>query len=368
MTYDMALAEVAPPISSFAVNVNSTPVEIESITVSGTEVLLVLSSQVFSGDAVTVAYIKPAINPLQTSDGRQAASMADKSATNYSDIIRANQSPIIVLSAPSKGAQFIAPATILLEAIASDTDGIISKVEFFNGNIKLGESVNSPYAITWKDVNEGDYRITAVAVDNLHAQTVSESIPISVIKSASEINQLPSVSITAPDNQVKYEKHDNVLIKINATDPDGTIERVELDREGTIIAVLTEAPYNYLWQDVDTGTYTLCAYATDNLGAVAFSPTIQLLIEASSELSPVLVNLYPNPNNGIFSVTLQSGLPPDEKRALIFKLTGETLYDIFIPEEDRTLNFDLSSYGSGNYVFIIKTRDAILATKKFIVH
>ena len=41
--------------------------------------------------------------------------------------------PTVNLIAPVNGATFTAPASITLTATATDSDGTISKVEFFNG-------------------------------------------------------------------------------------------------------------------------------------------------------------------------------------------------------------------------------------------
>ena len=39
-----------------------------------------------------------------------------------------------------------------LAATASDADGTVTKVEFFNGAAKLGEDTTAPYSFTWSGV------------------------------------------------------------------------------------------------------------------------------------------------------------------------------------------------------------------------
>jgi hypothetical protein len=84
-------------------------------------------------------------------------------------------------SSPENNAQFIAPATITIQAAASDSDGNISKVEFYNGTAKLGEDITSPYSYTWTNVANGTYNITAKAFDDKNASTTSQSITVIVI-------------------------------------------------------------------------------------------------------------------------------------------------------------------------------------------
>ena len=50
-----------------------------------------------------------------------------------------------MLTTPSNGATYVAPANVVLNATASTTSGTISKVEFFQDTTKLGEDLTSPY-------------------------------------------------------------------------------------------------------------------------------------------------------------------------------------------------------------------------------
>jgi len=82
IVYNLALANIVPATSAFTVMVNSAARTVNSVSVSGSNVLLTLSSPVLSGESVTVAYTKPAGNPLQTTAGGQAASISAQTITN----------------------------------------------------------------------------------------------------------------------------------------------------------------------------------------------------------------------------------------------------------------------------------------------
>ena len=82
MTYNLTLANIVPAASAFSVMVNSSARTVSSVAISGTKVLLTLASPVVYGDVVTVAYTKPATNPLQTASGGQAASITAQTVTN----------------------------------------------------------------------------------------------------------------------------------------------------------------------------------------------------------------------------------------------------------------------------------------------
>ena len=45
-----------------------------------------------------------------------------------------NQPPSINISSPTKSTAFTSPATVTIDASASDSDGTVAKVEFYNGS------------------------------------------------------------------------------------------------------------------------------------------------------------------------------------------------------------------------------------------
>jgi Domain of unknown function (DUF1929)/Bacterial Ig domain len=88
--------------------------------------------------------------------------------------------PAVALTQPANGTTFTPPATVSLTATASDADGTVAKVEFFNGPAKIGEDLTTPYSYTWGAVTDGTYTLTARATDNLGASTASASSTITV--------------------------------------------------------------------------------------------------------------------------------------------------------------------------------------------
>ncbi len=82
MTYSLSLASIVPASSAFIVKVKGQTRTVNTVTVAGNKVTLTLASPVAYGDEVTVAYNKPATNPLQTPQGGQAQTMTARNVTN----------------------------------------------------------------------------------------------------------------------------------------------------------------------------------------------------------------------------------------------------------------------------------------------
>ena len=91
--------------------------------------------------------------------------------------------PSVALTSPANNAYFLTPTDVTLRAAASDNDGTIASVEFFEGSHKLGEATNSPYVLTWSNVLEGAYFLRAVANDSSGLKATSAPVVINVVTS-----------------------------------------------------------------------------------------------------------------------------------------------------------------------------------------
>lgn len=364
MTYNLTLANITPITSAFTVKVNASTRTVSAIAISGTKVFLTLASPVVYGDVVTIAYTKPTSNPLQTTESGQAASITVQIVTNNCSQ-PANQPPVVNISSPTKSTSFISPATITIDATASDTDGTISKVEFYNGTIKLGERTVSPYSFTWKDVIEGTYTITAIATDNSNSKTVSDPVTAVVEKAAPAVNQLPVVTISSPQNESLFEAPATITLTADASDADGVVSKVEYFNGNLKIGESFSAPFEVSLECTKAGTYDIKAVVTDNLNAASVSATVKISVTLKNNY-PDIINLYPNPNFGRFSIDLSSPLPDVENTVTITNLLGHTVYYGALEEEEHTMQFDLSHTPTGKYILIITSGNRIVTTKKFI--
>ncbi len=188
--------------------------------------------------------------------------------------VQGNSQPTVTLTQPSDGATFTAPANVTLAAVASDADGTVAKVEFFNGQTKLGEDTSAPYSFTWSGVGAGTYTLTARATDDLGGVTTSVASTVTVSAS----NASPTVSITAPANGAIFPWKPTITITAMASDSDGTVTKVEFRDGTTLLGQDTSAPYSYTWKNVPPGNHVLTARATDNSGAVTTSSPVSITV------------------------------------------------------------------------------------------
>jgi len=103
------------------------------------------------------------------------------SLDNFHDLsLIYNQSPAVAITNPSNGSSFPAGQKITLQAQASDNDGHVVKVQFFNAGVKFAEDSVAPYEITASDVEPGSYAVTAVATDDKGDTAVSNTVNVTI--------------------------------------------------------------------------------------------------------------------------------------------------------------------------------------------
>ncbi|WP_442265603.1 Ig-like domain-containing protein [Tenacibaculum sp. ZS6-P6] len=188
-----------------------------------------------------------------------------------------NTPPSVSITSPNDNTNFNQGDTINISAIASDNDGTVIKVEFYNGNIKLGEDTTIPYEYTWQNVSPGNYSLTTKAIDNNNASTTSSAITI--IVNSDNSNESPTVNISSPTNNDSFNTGDNITILATASDNDGTVTKVEFFNGNTKLGEDTTIPYEYIWQNVSSGNYSLTAIATDNNNTSTTSTAVSITVK-----------------------------------------------------------------------------------------
>jgi GH35 family endo-1,4-beta-xylanase len=99
-----------------------------------------------------------------------------------------NTPPSCVITAPHNNAYFEQGTDVTIRVYATDlggthTGGSVTKVEFFQEDIKLGETsmdTSNTFSFVWEKVPQGTYRITARATDNEAEVFTSAGVIISV--------------------------------------------------------------------------------------------------------------------------------------------------------------------------------------------
>lgn len=102
----------------------------------------------------------------------------------------ANPLPLSVyLTGPANNASYTVGSPVTINSmVLGNTD--ITKVEFYQGLTKLGESTALPYSFTWNHPATGNYKITAKAIAGDNSTATSDEVNITVAENG-QTNVLP---------------------------------------------------------------------------------------------------------------------------------------------------------------------------------
>ena len=198
--------------------------------------------------------------------------VAATSPAAYVQVLPTPRVPAVVLAAPAPGTTIASGTPLQMTAVALAPDGTIGRVDFYAGASLLGSVATAPYQFTWASPAAGAQSLIAKAYDLQGVAAVSAAVPISVTG-----NRTPTVAIVSPPKNAQFAAPANITLSAAASDPDGTVAKVEYFANGSKVASAT-APFTTSWPNVRAGNYVLTAIATNNMGATATSPTVAISV------------------------------------------------------------------------------------------
>ena len=244
-----------------------------------------------------------------------------------------NGAPVVGITSPANNAAFTAPASISIQASATDSDGTISKVEFFNGSVKLGETTTAPYSFTWSNVAVGTYTLTAKATDNASGATTSAAVTV-VVNATGGGGNCAGVPAYEPYPKI-YSKGDRVVYN-------GVLYESQSD------ALYNVTPGTAEWWWKPLGTCSASARTTAAVAAIDLAATVQTL------------KVYPNPVTGS-AIQVQVKAAAAEKIYVdIWSVNGTNpvLHREYIAgaKGQQSISLDISNLPQGTW--IIRTSNA----------
>ena len=207
--------------------------------------------------------------------------------------------PTVTITNPTPNSTFQAPATMVVEATASDPDGSVTNVEFrLNGGL-ITNVVAAPYSMTLSNLSAGNYTITATASDNA-GLTATNAIAVVVT------DVPPTVAITNPAPNSVFAAPATLTLSASASDADGSITNVLFLLNGSAVGSAVADPYSVSLSGLSAGTYTLTAIASDNAGLMSTN-SIGMTVSNGSPIQVLIVAPGFQGNSFSFSFATQTG-------------------------------------------------------------
>ncbi|MEZ8140592.1 chitinase [Enterovibrio norvegicus FF-33] len=234
--------------------------------------------------------------------------------------------PSAQLTNPTSTSQIKVGDNVPLQVLASDADGPIARVDFYVDNQLVGTDNTEPFEVSWP-ATEGSHTFNAKATDqdDLSAWTGEVSVSVAgesvgggcagvptykagtpygagdIVQNGNYKYQCdvggwcssssawayepkngeywtdawtelgicaigPTVTFTTPSDNATLLAGEPIVIAVDATDADGSVDGVEFFAAGQSLGVDATAPYRVNWLAQGMGEISLSAVATDNEG------------------------------------------------------------------------------------------------------
>ena len=180
------------------------------------------------------------------------------------------------ISEPASKSVFTSGSDITITANTTLLDQPVSKVEFYNDTVKIGESSVSPYQINWTNIQDGNYKLKAKVTD-LEGHTAQSGL----VQVTVQVSLSPEISIASPANNSFLTENSNIILSANVSDKDGNVTNVEFFNGTEKIGEALSPPFSFEWKNVAKGDYTLTAKATDNSGMTGISSPISVFVNGT---------------------------------------------------------------------------------------
>ncbi len=172
-----------------------------------------------------------------------------------------NNAPTVSLTAPTEGQNFAAGTTVNVAANASDSDGTVTKVDFYVDNVLKLSDTTAPYTYAATGLTTGAHSIKATATDNGGlSSSVTRNITVGTV------NTPPTLSVSSPTEGQSFTAGSTVNVAATATDSDG-VAKVEFYVDNVLKLSDTVAPYAYSAAGLTAGAHSVRVVATDTKGA-----------------------------------------------------------------------------------------------------
>lgn len=288
----------------------------------------------------------------------------------------------------------VEPATLNFQA----TSNSAGRVEYQNSGTTVAMGLTAPFAASWKNVPKGVYYISCKQFSPSGSLGYGNSMTITVTGSVTPpppidtnpppppppppptTNQPPSALVSLPGGSA-YTAPATFDVDAHASDPDGTISKVELYINGKFAgsAVGTFVTFSIY---EPAGTYSINIVATDNAGAKTTSNTVTVTVgSAPPPPPPIDTNPPPPATNNPPTVKITSptsGQTFTERVAFglttqVSDVDGSVVWQTCYINNDSTLALKGTNNGAtawnlvlpaGSYSAYVIARDNLGATTK----
>lgn len=205
--------------------------------------------------------------------------------------------PSVMLTSPAENVQLSAGSSLLLNAEASDDQGVIVSVRYYvNGTAVSPPLATHPYGYEWEGLSPGTYELSARAVNEIGQTAVSESVSVDVEALS------PGIRLLAPESDAVYPVGASVTLYAASTG-NAMLDSVDFVVDGSVVAVANQTPFVASHVFIGEGEFTIVARGQTADGVVYESEAVQIHLVTPAASAPELEIQSPSHGDTITAPT-----------------------------------------------------------------
>lgn len=169
-------------------------------------------------------------------------------------VVNALQPPFVALTSPTNHQTFSAGATIAMTADASDSDGTVTNVAFwqYQPDVFITSDQTAPYSGSWTNVPAGDYSMVVEAHDNHGQISTSTAIHIHILSATNTVYvdagpaKTSQLSVYQPYFDAEYLAQSNSFKATASAGTGQSLYDIQAVLEGTLGMYEATLQTNYL--------------------------------------------------------------------------------------------------------------------------
>jgi endo-1,3(4)-beta-glucanase len=274
----------------------------------------------------------------------------------------ANIPPTVAITFPENNSEVTVGKSFEVTAEASDLDGSVIKVDFYESEILIGTSSSPPFFIEWTIDQTGEHMITAIATDNNGNTATSQPVTLFAIEappcratafngefdyefSPDETNPtltfIPSTpGVGSPTCILYYSTSPSQPFPGYNVTPD-TPHQLNAATGSTVYFYYT---YSYPGQGEHTTIGNIVAFE------VGFCQPASIIDEQMNES---IISYSPNPVNNLLNIIFDG----KENLGKVFDIRGNLLDEF--TAQNSVFTYNMSSYAPGIYIFSVRNHSGV---------
>lgn len=197
----------------------------------------------------------------------------------------------VAITFPSSGARETTGSSVNIQVVTTDSPSRTPQsVKYYANNTLIGTSSSNPFSFSWTNPTAGSYTLTAVLVNDLGEQAVSQATL--TVWTSTPATLPPNVIITDPVQNASFPIQPAIVpISYMASSPGSTIQQIQIIVDSSVVYTTSGnfgsiAAGTYQWRGALTGlgSHVIAVKTTDANSLQTTSSTVTITFAAYANL------------------------------------------------------------------------------------